>query len=373
MRARFRRGLAIGVGLATATSGGVVVAGPAAAEVAFGPVVEYSAVGVFDLVLGDLDGDGDLDQVASGQRARIQVRLGLGNGELGPATTLSVPEARARLALGDVDADGDLDLAAVAQFSASAYLFPGNGAGGFAPARSVGVRRSVSEVSLTDLDGNGTADLVMTNADPGRLIVRLASGGRLGPAREYPTGALDYQDTEIADVDGDGILDAVVVTDGRPAVLLGDGAGRFATRLLSSSPNELRQSALGDVDGDGDLDLLAEYRTAVVAVASLLNDGTGRFTWVDGVQVNSYYSAGLAATDLDGDGHADAVITDGEVGGFFVLQGTVEGRLGAPSDGPFIYAAGEARFGDLNGDGSPDLVADAIDIIGVSLNRSSAG
>jgi hypothetical protein len=80
----------------------------------------------------------------------------------------------------------------------------------------------------------------------------------------------------LADLDGDGDLDAFVGSEGDARVWLNDGTGHFDLGRQTLRYSLSRHiPALGDVDGDGDLDVVAGRARRRPKV--WLNDGAGRF------------------------------------------------------------------------------------------------
>src|SRR5262249_47354245 len=105
-----------------------------------------------------------------------------------------------------------------------------------------------------DLDGDGDDDLVYGDEHNSLVTV---PGGPAGPGEVVAGPAVLAHDVDLADVDGDGDLDAIVSVLGEFSVIAGDGRGGF----VGASQSWLHGSyggallAAGDLDDDGAGDL----------------------------------------------------------------------------------------------------------------------
>ncbi len=115
----------------------------------------------FHLAVGDVDGDGDLDFVTANQGAgTVSVRLNTGGTFAPPALAangeVATGAGSSTVALGDVDGDGDLDLLASVSGGAVVRLNDGNGV--FSAPASSGTLAG-GFVALADMDADGDLDL----------------------------------------------------------------------------------------------------------------------------------------------------------------------------------------------------------------------
>ena len=214
-------------------------------------------------------------------------------------------------------------------------------------------------VTLADADGDGTldvflangrhgpqADMVYLNAGNGRLLTARQLGDELRPSYAIATG----------DLDGDGDVDAVVVTDSVPSqVFLNDGKGSFAPAgVIQGSDGPARNGLLEDLDGDGLLDLLTVQRRGGVRLFA--GKGDGSFAEAQELPGELRGATGVATGDFNRDGRPDLVIACRDGGASVVLfnMGT-RGWVPAPiscSDGDHRQVVA----GDFNRDGHSDFV-----------------
>ena len=93
--------------------------------------------------------------------------------------------------------------------------------------------------------------------------------------KETVGGAEQTHSAELADLDRDGDLDALVVYSKHARIWLNDGAARFTAgqHLTFESHYAL---ALGDIDSDGDIDIFAG--SVNQEILTWFNDGSGVFS-----------------------------------------------------------------------------------------------
>ena len=168
-----------------------------------------------DLLLADVDGDGDLDVVvADGTASVVRPFLNDGSGgliQLGSSFVngLEGDQERRTLAGGDLDGDGDLDLAVRTGVGVSVML--GSGGASFAApiqiaSSFVGFARR--HIAAGDVDGDGDMDLVCNDEIAHFMLLR---GDGAGAFEEERHGTGTYvSELDLGRIDGDGLPDVVV-------------------------------------------------------------------------------------------------------------------------------------------------------------------
>src|SRR5690606_5545619 len=157
-------------------------------------------------------------------------------------------------------------------------------------------------VAAGDLDGDGDVDVVGLGGWPSYPVVVLRNDGAGTFTEEAPIPFGHRPlDLAMADFDGDGVLDVVVLSEDRELHLLrGDGAGGLAS---PSSAGHVGQAAYELLVGDLTVDGVNDLFTGAGAV---LNDGTGAFQ-----EVPSHFDGEsiwpLALARIDGDELLDMV------------------------------------------------------------------
>ncbi|NYF52947.1 FG-GAP-like repeat-containing protein [Tunturiibacter gelidoferens] len=283
--------------------------------------------------VGDFNGDGKEDVlffpgVTPSGNAQVEFLAGNGNGTFQPIVNelqIPVPGVGATV-VGDFNGDGNLDIVYTTPSSRAypyetLYYLAGNGAGNFAAPVELAQQipnSLVSPILIADLNGDGILDIIWDNS------TLLGNGD--GTFNRQPL-SIAGNAISLSDLNGDGKPDLVVYNNGPTGVSLyaGNGDGTFQTTpfytpdLTGTFPYGASPLAsIGDVNADGHPDLLLQSfpygQPGVLAV--FLGDGTGNFVLENTYPLISTGFSMLArlnaqAPSLPGDHTLDYVYTAG--------------------------------------------------------------
>ena len=319
----------------------------------------YGLSATFQIALGDLDGDGDLDAVFSNMNTRSEIWINDGRARFSKSYANIGGESHGAV-IADFDGDGDLDLVATrASESSPTQVYLNNGNGQFTPGEALDDQSIVANaIAAFDLEGDGDLDLgIYYFVGQRHCRIYLNDGsGRFHATDTRLPGLAAW-----GDIDGDGDVDAVCLQHGQTGggysvfTNLGEDGFEETQRIHAPSAFFPGSILLGDIDGDSDLDAVSggafESNTPVIV---LRNDGVGVFELIDDSPFNAQ-SGRLALADFDGDGLPD------------VFVGCIDQpkRIGlSAGDGRMLDSgielgasemAGISAAGDLDGDGDTDL------------------
>lgn len=264
--------------------------------------------------LADLDSDGDLDLLTAAVFGQLGVWFNLGNGTFASEINYDAGDGPRNVTTSDVDSDGDLDVIVVSQNSNDVRVFRNSGSGSLSSPTAYPVGLTAFHVVAADLDGANGPDLIVANRGPADepgddtiSVLPNLGDGTFGGDTRIPVGDTPSR-IDAADLDADGDIDIAVVNmlSNDMSILLNTGSGNFSAQIRYPIAGQPRGLSLADVDLDGDLDAVTANLVGDT-VALLANDGFGGFS------AARYFPVGqgpqnTSLGDLNGDGSLDLIV-----------------------------------------------------------------
>ncbi|MFA5668768.1 MAG: FG-GAP-like repeat-containing protein [Balneolaceae bacterium] len=281
-------------------------------------------------------------------------------------------------AWGDVDGDGDLDVILTGQVDATSppvtklYINYGGNIFDLAPDKFVGVINS--SVFWYDVDNNGYIDLIITGTTATGPIskVYLNADGTFTDAGFTLPGLGDGLISPV-DFDQDGDLDLLVAGDAgtslQTVLIENKGDGNFSLLAIPFEGVKDAAAAWGDYNGDGRPDLLLTGLNGSNEIIATIykNDGEGSFT-PQSTRLQGVISGTVAWSDFNVDGQKDILITgftntaktDLFTGLYTNNNGEFSLFYSSTSGGPNKAVASNLRsratLGDYDNDGDDDVL-----------------
>jgi hypothetical protein len=370
--------------------------------------IEYRGLdldGSFRVAVGDLNGDGRLEMVVTSRTTESGYSAGVVY-VLDCLTRRLITKFNApyyfpveQVAIGQVDSDPALEIILLGNsyYSGSIHVFDGvtfteewsSPASGCCSSPQV----STNWLVVRDLNGDGVDEIIYATTDNKIQVLNGAT-----PFIEYTSGVLDSGVTQadIADLDGDGVLDLVVATyNGVYVFKTSDWSQRThltlngAYRRIAATPGHFGVSLSNGVatysgttlaqewsctNGDSISDMAFVTLAGRSRLATLMNDNTIRFFPLNGASCPTYETisrpvtsggtVSLAFADIDGDGRPELLTGSSYDIAVFALGWSSELRGDLDSDDVVTDADIDALAGffygnstatkptqDVNGDG----------------------
>jgi len=321
-------------------------------------IADVPAISAF---AADFDGDGDADILAASYSLdSVYWYENIdGRGRFGPQRIISTQtDGVRRTFASDLDADGDYDVVSVSEDDDKVAWYENvDGLGGFGPQRIISTTVPRPWVARAgDVDGDGDTDVVSASSLGLGLVWHENIDGLGAFARQHAISRLSFwaADLGVADMDGDGDLDAVAVSSiGTDLVWYEnlDGRGSFGYARRISHVNITESIVVADLDGDGDQDVAMISADPSRLVWYENTDSQGTFGPAIVVSESTYAAAALIDTDLDGDGDVDLVAASPRRRWLAWFENETDCNDNGVNDGCDLFYG---LSGDCNRNGLPD-------------------
>jgi hypothetical protein len=235
-----------------------------------------------------------------------------------------------------------------------------------------------AHVTTVDLDRDQDLDVVVAslgvlfpnNARIGAVVVLENDGRQSFTPRVIVDHVARVADVRAGDLDGDGDLDLAVAgfgyEQGETMWLEQQAPWSFSSHLLQELSGPIN-AELADVDRDGDLDIVTLVSQQWEEIYVFANDGRGRFTptRIFGASNEDFGSSWISMADLDKDGDADVIYSNGDAFDYAPPKGRGwNGLQWLENTGGLAFTyhrigdypgASSPQAGDLDGDGDLDI------------------
>ncbi|MGL1902516.1 MAG: FG-GAP-like repeat-containing protein [Fibrobacterales bacterium] len=267
----------------------------------------------------DIDGDGDIDIIASSwdnNQVYWYENDGIGNFTNHLVTTNN---RRGVIRVADMDRDGDFDFVLASSRNRMVYWYENDGDESFTERTIPNTVGDISSITIVDLDSDGDMDITSIS-DPyttrGSTTWYENDGDENFTEHTIITEILDPGSVYTIDIEGDGDIDILTALgdggftnystpDGHNEIALyrNDGDENFTEQIIRINARNAKSVYAVDMDSDGDIDILSSYGTTV---SWYENDGNLNFTeHIIGTEV--FTPLTISAGDMDGDGDIDVI------------------------------------------------------------------
>ncbi len=286
--------------------------------------------GVGSIGIADFDNDEDFDIVTGIMGGQIlwYENKGLGNFESNKIGTRIYPRIDAKN-IRTIDIDGDNDVDVIATFkNGSVVWYENKNGGNFEEESKLITNNPFSSIDILaeDFNNDGKIDIATaSNYDDKIAWYQNDGNGSFLETRISSISAGRMFDIHLADIDGDGDLDAISAST-TIAWYKNNGNGFFSEQIIIWSGkgrhraevswgyeirvDEATKVSTVDIDGDGDLDLISAFFSEN-KISWFENKGFGNFSEEKVIARNLGNVNFISPVDIDKDGDIDILSTSG--------------------------------------------------------------
>lgn len=362
----------------------------------------FTGVRVSSSAFADVDGNGTIDAIISGttdsNETITKLYINDGNGNFSEDTgTPFVGVGNSAVAFADVDGQNgpDVMISGLTNSLPEEYLtllYINDGAGNFTKVSNpLSKNLSDGSIAFADVNNDGFQDVVITGIDnsivPFTQLYTNDGSGNFSEKTENNFTNLRGSSIAFADVDGQNGPDLIISgesdnfsTPGITELYLNDGSGIFSLKTgtgYTFIPVINSSIAVGDLNGDSSDDLIVtgldNSNTLVATLYLNNNDGTGRFTKVDGTSFEAVENGSVVIANIDGVGGNDIIISGENASGQYITKlYTNNGSAvftevtGLPFDGS---VEGDISLADVDSDGLLDVLITGRNNSGINISK----
>lgn len=281
-------------------------------------VTTYTGGGAANsLYSDDIDGDGDMDVISASYLGDVIVWNENidGQGDFGTQKIITEnANGPVRVLAIDLDVDGDLDVLSALHFDKKIIWNENlDGQGNFGNQQIIiSTESNVNSVYTSDIDNDGDIDIISCSDYRVAWYENIDGQGNFGSQQIIESDIGNGRDVHAADIDGDGFIDVLSASflDGIAWYKNIDGQGSFGVPQLIAAWGEvydIRTIHVADLDVDGDMDVLAAPFGINKIVWYENTDGQGNFSSQQIISTNTIGPVTVYTEDIDGDGVMDVL------------------------------------------------------------------
>lgn len=268
----------------------------------------------------------------------------------------------------DMDGDGDMDIVASSYNEGKVVVYLNDGMQNFTLQTVITDVSQLQAKHVIDMDNDGDLDIITGSWDTGGVVVHLNDGNLNFSINIVTTSAGSLAEVFGADVDGDGDMD-VLSAHYDLVWYENDGMMNFTAATISTS--NVKDVEVADFDGDGDMDILSAS-SSDSEVAWHRNDGMQNFTKVSvSASLNTVYAA--HAADIDEDGDMDIITGSQYNNGLWLYKNNGTGNFSQSSVSFNVNSVRSIHVVDYENDGDLDILSASFinDRIALHLNNGN--
>lgn len=293
----------------------------------------------------------------------------------------------------DFDLDGKVDVV-VSDYNhstAGLYVYPNSSTSGtlsFGTVVNLDLQSAGCRgLTVADMDLDGKMDIIAAYTASNKVSIfrNTSTSGTISFATktDYTLANTGAYDLAIGDLDSDGKPDMIISNPTSICYFLNastSGSLSFGARADITAPTSMIALKVGDMNGDGLVDIVTANQNSTNSLTVFRNTTTtpGSPTFASSVSFASGSSNTdhLNLCDADGDGLLDAFTGNQNSQTLSVFHNTSSGStvsFDTHSDYSIGWLPGELGFGDVTGDGKPDVIVPRGTLVRIYKNSSTSG
>lgn len=289
------------------------------------PPIIYSTSGTFGnapttVAIGDINHDGRNDVVIGNSGKSIEVFLQNASGGLDPGVRYATGDSD-KIRIADLNNDGRLDIVGIGSGNDSVSIWYQSGNGTLdAPVSYSVTLNGGDDLDVGDVNGDGLNDIIVMSGVNGSLgrgqgisVLTQKPDGTFNASVAYGGSYIFPGGVAVGDINGDHRKDVVMTYGGNSpgskiAVFSQNSLGALSSPISYDSYDCPSAVEIADVDGDGRNDVIVLH-SGWSTIGVYLQSANGTFNAEDRyrVPISNFNPQALAVGDINGDGLPDIV------------------------------------------------------------------